>query len=289
MPRPNPYTAEQVKAVVAGYRDGLSTHELVQRHGGNRKTIRRLLLAGGIEMRTQEARQHRLPCRHDAFADAVGSEAAAYWVGLLMADGCVSHGRHSRYVILGLGAGDADHVERFREFLGAGQRLRKTRGGGFGPSRGVQLAVASRRLVEDLARYGVVPRKTRTARVVGLEMNRHFWRGVIDGDGSIHLGVRAGGRLKPRPVLQLTGSQDLVSQFADYASAVAGAAARPHRSRGAWALSVSCSPATRLLNHLYGDCSVSLPRKLEAARQAIKSHLRSPPPAVSPSASRGRG
>jgi hypothetical protein len=31
--------------------------------------------------------------------------------------------------------------------------------------------------------FGVIPKKRLVAKVIGLEGNRHFWRGVLDRDG----------------------------------------------------------------------------------------------------------
>ena len=68
-------------------------------------------------------------------------------------------------------------------------------------------------MANSLANYDLVPRKCFTAEIKGgIENNRHVWRGVINGDGS--LGVRerkdSGRRV---PYVYLTGSRSVWLQF----------------------------------------------------------------------------
>lgn len=272
MPFVQIYSDALVARVIAEYLAGSSTHQLSERHDIARRTIKRWMDAREVRMRTREERQHRLKCREDAFADAENDEEAAYWVGFLMADGCVHHGRNTAWVILSLAAVDGAHVEKFREFIKSKHRITAGVGGSFGPSSFVRLTVGSRQLANGLELYGVVPKKTAHARVIRLETNRHFWRGVIDGDGSVGLALRrnpAGGLYKPRAVLQLCGSHELMIQFADFAAEVCGSTARPHRSKSIWAVGLTSGPAVAMIRYLYLGARVSLDRKQLKAEQIV--------------------
>lgn len=274
MGRPAPYPAAVDALIVEGYRGGLSMYDLMRRHGGTRDTICRRLKAAGVTLRTKAERQFRLPCREDAFADAAGSEAAAYWAGFLMADGCVSTngGRGGRHVILALSEVDRGHVEAFRAFLGSDHVIQEIPGRACptGVSKPCcRLDVVSDRLASDLARYGIVPRKSKTAEAIGLEDNRHFWRGVVDGDGNLRWSVRRNPQHTPRPALQLAGSLPLLTQFAAFAARVIGATGKPHVSHGCHGFALMSGKAAAMISHLYTDCTVALSRKWAIAHALL--------------------
>ncbi len=114
---------------------------------------------------------------HDYFA-AVASAEQAYILGLLAADGNVSS-EHPR-VSIGLQAKDTHLVEYVRDRLNPGASLSRKKDGY------ASLQVTSQQMVADLARFGVVPRKSR---ILGWPANlgfllRPFLLGYFDGDGS---------------------------------------------------------------------------------------------------------
>lgn len=273
MPRPSPYPTEVVPLIVAGYTSGKSMYELADEFGGNRTTVRRRLVAAGVTLRSREERQKRLPCREDAFADAENDDEAAYWVGMLMADGCISTTKHSTWVILTLGVRDAEHVERFRTFLNSTHKILIAPEGlnsdlsRHGEARNYR--VASKRMAADLARYGVVSRKTKIAEVKHLEMNRHFWRGVVDGDGSLGLARRNKPGHRARPVLQVVGSETLMRQFEVFARAITGTQAKAHLSHACWGFRIFSGAAAEMISHLYTDCTVALARKWALAHELL--------------------
>lgn len=272
MPRSSPYNAEVAELIVADYRRGKSTHELVGIYGGNRRTLSRYLKRASVPMRTALERQHRIPCREDAFANAECDAEAAYWVGMLMADGCVSETNHSTYVILTLGVRDEKHVESFRSFLNSQHKIlhaQESRSGDVLRGATRNYRVASKRMATDLARYGIVPRKSKTAEVIILESNRHFWRGVVDGDGSLGWNTRKNPAHSARPVLQVVGSERLMRQFETFARFVTGTRAVAHRAHGCWGFSLSSGAAIEMISYLYTNCTIALQRKWELAHQLI--------------------
>lgn len=201
---------------------------------------------------------------HDYF-ETVDTEQKAYWLGFLSADGCVSD---SGSVRLKLAARDESHVHLFREHIGSTHPVQRiTSKGGFKPgSLSASLFVQSPKMVADLSRLGVVPRKSLTHQPWrGPEhLMRHYWRGMVDGDGWIVI-PRGHTRLS----VGLIGSDATVQAFAELAAAVAGTTAAPRKKGGVSTVSTGSGRAVSLLSHLYRDCAVALPRKLSRALQAI--------------------
>lgn len=136
------------------------------------------------------------------------SPESAYWIGLLMADGSVSPS-----LVLQLSEPDDLMVHRFRDFLASDHAITIIPAGlnrqGWTQARAARIAINSRRITQVLASHGVTADKTRYGRTPTLAMHPDFWRGVIDGDGSI--GPKA---------LVATGSLPLMTQFAEFVCAL---------------------------------------------------------------------
>ncbi len=108
--------------------------------------------------------------------DVVDTPEKAYWLGFLLADGCVTAHYGTPVLSLGLGNRDAEHVERFRAFVRSEKKLDR--------AVGCKLAFRSPHTAARLKGLGMEPRKSCRERAAAeLIDNRDFWRGVVDGDG----------------------------------------------------------------------------------------------------------
>lgn len=192
----------------------------------------------------------------------VVTEESAYWVGFIMADGCISRDKSpdSRRLRINLKFSDANHLQRLRSFLQyEGQVATRDNG------RYCSLEINSARLVASLRRYGVVERKSCTASVIHLNTNLHFWRGLIDGDGTLYLYKNM------YPALSLCGSEAILTQFADYVKTNFPALKRLsiRECRSIKQVAVAGHMAIALTRHFYGGCSIALERKLQIANTVM--------------------
>ncbi len=140
--------------------------------------------------------------------------------------------------------------------------------------------MTSAQIARDLARYGVTPRKTFTAKVALLETNRHFWRGAVDGDGWVGISRRSSGNRKNRddPRICLCGSHDMLEQWSAFVCGITACKGSVVRAGASiWQCGAQGRHAVRVINALYSDCHVALPRKLNSAKKIIErfSSLRS--------------
>jgi hypothetical protein len=189
-----------------------------------------------------------------------------------MADGCVHRakpGSRAALLVLGLSECDRSHIEKLRTFLSSDHPIRTRKAGqGYETSKSAcYLTISSRQITDDLGHYGVAPRKSKTAEVKHLETNRHFWRGVIDGDGSLSA-TRNGG--KEYPTLQLCGAQPLMRQFVAYVHGLVPnwkGGVRVHKQ--IFAVGLVSSAALAMIRDLYRPGDVALERKAERARQHL--------------------
>ena len=123
------------------------------------------------------------PNMKEHFFQEINEEAKAYFLGLLISDGNVFKDNAGRQasISITLDLKDEYMLEKFKEVLQANTSVGHD-GRGCG-----QIAVRSNIMAEDLAKYGVVPRKSYNTYLplISKEMMPHLIRGIFDGDGSI--------------------------------------------------------------------------------------------------------
>src|ERR671939_420121 len=127
----------------------------------------------------------RRKCSLNESAFEAITEESAYWLGFLIADGCITRDKRlpnsQPRLKINLAHIDLPQLHKLRNFLDFGGKISIC-------EKYCSMAVSSRRIVKTLETYGVVARKSqRTAAHSLLECNRHFWRGVVDGDGGIYI------------------------------------------------------------------------------------------------------
>lgn len=192
--------------------------------------------------------------RCDAFSEL--TEEAAYWVGFLMADGYINRAkRGAPDVALCLAFCDVGHVEKFKPFLGSSRKITISKG----KYPAAIFSVSSGEIVARLESLGVTTHKTLTAKVSDeLLFNPYFWRGVIDGDGSLHFSK------KMKFSLSFIGSKMMCQQFLQFSRSVEcgwGVNIYPRKTEGIFATGLSGREAVQVAHTLYSNAMVSLDRK----------------------------
>lgn len=202
--------------------------------------------------------------RHDAF-DILTPEAC-YWIGFILADGCVSATiDKTPRIMIRLHQDDAYHLERFLRWLGSSNSVTKGDVETFGSLRRYcSIAVSSRRLSSRLAELGIVESKHGRYVIPSLSESPDFWRGAVDGDGSISATGKG---------LYLSGSKGVVDCWAAYCDRCLG---EPNTVRvdiqskhgGCWIGRVRRVVDVReMLRILYYPEAVALDRKMARAQQ----------------------
>jgi hypothetical protein len=258
--------------IVRLYKEGMSANEINKKLKVCSKSIVSILQEEGVQRRTLSERNSRYSLNHQSFNEI--TPECAYWIGMLITDGCVSDANGSHKVILALQIRDIGHLERFRDFIGSNRPIHKRK---HKCPRGIEREYAviifdSERIVNRLADFGVVPRKTYTAKIIGLENNPHFWRGAIDGDGGVYLYHRKG-ESNTSPSLGFCGCGSLVDQFSTFCSRyLDGFRPSVKIKDNLKSLSYTSSSAKKIIQVLYPEGEYGLARKVETAEK-IKSWM----------------
>jgi len=131
---------------------------------------------------------------HEYF-DNINTEAKAYWLGFLYADGHIQvlHRQNNvkKVMELTLKRSDEPHLYLLRACLNSNHRVYQ--GGQIGRSGNrdfnSSLKIVSPTLVDSLIKHGATPKKTYTIKwpVLPEHLLRHFLRGYFDGDGCVQL------------------------------------------------------------------------------------------------------
>ncbi len=265
---PKPLSGTQRSDLAQRYADGSSGIRLSNEYGISVARIQRIATEAGVALRGQSEASRVYSCDHNFF-DTIDTEAKAYWLGFIMADGCVTDRNRMKVAIA---ASDVGHVEKLRTALRSNHPIRITHSeGGFSPHDSAEFSIRSDALVAGLAAHGVSERKSLTATPPTLppDMTRHFWRGMVDGDGYITSTDRAG---RLRWGMGLTGSLSTAEAFAVFVGSVCGTKAAPRRNHSIWTVTVAGNTKARtVMDHLYSDATVYLDRKMARYREAVVS------------------
>lgn len=212
------------------------------------------------------------PVNHAAF-DTLTPESC-YWAGMLMADGFLSQriGPYKTYrtVCLSLEKSDHAHVCRFRDFMGSTNKVivTKTHKTTYGNVQTSCVWISSERAVDRLIELGITYRKTKTAVAhADLAASPDFWRGFVDGDGTVTSVVNRG---VTYPVIGVGGTLAMMEQFKAFVErSLPCVQVRIGSCRGLARVGFNGSVAKEVIRLLYKDATVSLDRKMKKAQEAL--------------------
>lgn len=251
--RPPAIDGEDLRTAVEMYRGGASLAVVALRFGVSSSAVNRAMVRVGQPLRGDDCRRHSL---YQEFFDEIDSEDKAYWLGFLTADGNV----YGTRIQVNLKSSDKKHLESFASTLGYDGAVRDTKTHSKQTGKtyvGATLSFRSKHMAGSLAKYGVVPRKSYTSTPWSgpSELMRHYWRGMVDGDGWVLLDNRS------RLVVGLCGTERICAGFASF---VAGqqVAHKTHKAGSIRAVSYTGEPAISVRNLLYKDAHIALERKV---------------------------
>lgn len=199
---------------------------------------------------------------NESYFNTVDTEEKAYFLGLLASDGYVSD---KGTIAIGL-SGERDRVilERFKMATGFEGPITSKQPNYPGSQRHYTVSLNSKQMAADLARHGVVPRKSLVYEFdnqLPTHLIRHYVRGVFDGDGS------ASYRKNGTFMLGLMGSKRFIVKLHAHMGVEIGLEphieyGKPPRSPETAQLKAGGNYVSLIwLDWMYRDAKVFLPRK----------------------------
>lgn len=207
------------------------------------------------------------------FFSSIETEEQAYWLGFIVADGSVIEEEcQTKRLVIILKAEDKPHLQQFLGDLACNAPIESfsTSIKGYGDYDSVRIRINSTQLCDDLIASGVhVNKSTREHYPTGIpkELERHFWRGFVDGDG--HIRLKTDNRY-PVTVLSAVGSHEMIYMFHRYLSSFINYQAIPRVQGKNYTLTLGANKALQAIEHLYGNASIALKRKYHTYESIIQ-------------------
>lgn len=163
------------------YADGYSLNQLQKILGVHRSTLSNYLKVSGIDVKHNE----KSKVLNQNYFDHIDAEDKAYMLGFIFADGCINL-EYNRLTI-DLNSKDTHILTEFSNIL-YGNDFVKT----YHRYEGTycKLDIHSKIMCNKLLDYNLGERKTFTITypdMIDQSLNKHFIRGLVDGDGCIYL------------------------------------------------------------------------------------------------------
>jgi intein-encoded DNA endonuclease-like protein len=170
-------TIQQHAALIRDFNRGVARKKLCKKYNLTHQTL--------YNYASKEIRA--IPTRSDFtlihnYFEKIDSEAKAYWLGFLYADGNLSQEKYGHVVRIGVAIKDQKHVKAFFQ-----KELCTSNKPTFDKIGCVHFNVHSQQLHKDLKALGCMPAKTFKLKFPELPkpLISHFVRGYFDGDGCI--------------------------------------------------------------------------------------------------------
>lgn len=205
---------------------------------------------------------------YDYFKE-INTEEKAYWLGFIYADGSVGVDPRPSLRISLVTEGKK-HLEKFAkavEFSGdvLGPYYAKWKYKGISrTSEYFSLNFNEKSFVENLINYGVVPNKTYVVKFPDIDpdLQRHFIRGVFDGDGCItHKKTKGNNKTYVAPSMNFVGAapdflRHIVNVFSERVGVRQVSVIKRKGKGSTWLFSYQGTPALRIRDWIYTDSTV---------------------------------
>lgn len=247
-------SAEQEVQVAGMYEDGITIDNIVIQLNITIQDVRKVFKKFNIKPKNHKFYRERY-INKNSFSDT-DEEECAYYYGWIVSDGCLSS---AGTVTLSVHTKDIEILDNLKAYVG-GNRAIYSGVTSPDPRTGTIYQVSSFSfqdddLAERLVSFGLEQRKsTKETCPECFKLNRHFWRGMLEGDGCIS---------KTSNNFDLVGSDEIVQDFANYCKFLFPECKPRFYKKGSISVVSLCSKvySKQILDELYRDCKYKLSRK----------------------------
>lgn len=212
-----------------------------------------------------------------AYFEIIDTERKAYWLGFIYADGCVQYSEgETNSLAVEIKWSDKYLLEELAQDLASNLQPREVKTNndrhGWKPKHNAKIAFHSKKLCEDLIKYGAVPNKTYKLNKlpnIPKHLIRHFIRGYFDGDGTIYKDKSC----LNQPRTAFYGTYDFVSSIQKCLTEEIGLKSKTvtkQKEANVSFISYGVRETNTLCEWMYKDATIFLTRKYEIFIQNSK-------------------
>lgn len=207
-----------------------------------------------------EDRRIKYSC-NEKFFDVIDDEDKAYWLGFIMADGCI---KNHNIFSFALAIKDKEIVKKLKKSLNATHPLiiEEIRGAYASGNQSIRLTIHNKHLCDTLNQYGIIPNKTfkekfnYNNKIPDRYINAYI-RGIFDGDGwfSIYPSGKEFG---------ICGTKDLCQGIADILYKKLDISVKVSAYKSIYRLRITnTKDILKIFDYIYKDAKNYLTRKYE--------------------------
>jgi LAGLIDADG-like domain len=183
------HSNELIKKIIKMYQEGKGSPTIAKEVSLTFSQVLSILKKNNIKLRTARESAKKTTF-NDNFFENIDNEHKAYFLGFILADGSVSD-KHPIRLKISISHKDREILDKFNAIMESDVKISS-----YSPKNGYsretvlnELIFYSHKIVEDLKNLGIYPNKTSTVNPPQIDpsLEKHFWRGVLDGDGHISL------------------------------------------------------------------------------------------------------
>ncbi|HLO11261.1 MAG TPA: LAGLIDADG family homing endonuclease [Pseudoneobacillus sp.] len=206
-------------------------------------------------------KKHQL---NESYFENIDSEEKAYWLGFIMADGCVYKQESTYRFQMNLNSKDKDTLVKLNQVISSDYEVKDKLVNNHPVS---MLKINSKEFCEHLINKGVIPKKSGKEVVPNIDRDlvRHFIRGYFDGDGSLVITKRKDSD-KLRYKFCIVSSKKLLEQvIAILTEKECSIPPKAIQKTGeAYTLNIgSLDSIKKIRNYMYHDANIYLERKYD--------------------------
>lgn len=199
--------------------------------------------------------------REDYFEN-IDNEFKAYFLGLIITDGCVHYTKGKQPLVgLTLNSKDDYLLNEFKKQIKSNKKITYD-------NRGCsEINILSRKMVEDLKKYGVIPNKslkTIFPKNITMILYKDLIRGILDGDGSISFYVRKRRKSHTKAIRFCQGNKQFLEDLVEFFYKEIGIEKVNvfQERENLWSISYRKNDSLiKIINYIYDDAHIYMLRK----------------------------